>query len=199
MKVNEETLYRAITNGQLEDIRELFQKWNHLPNYTFSKSFRKHSIARLPILHLALREKQISIAEFLINNGADVNSLDGETTPLYYSVKNRLVTVIELLLRNGASISLGFSCKGGLIRQAIEYNHIDVVDILISHCGSLINSDCSEGLTPLHVATANQNVPMMELLLKRGASIDRPSEYSGSAICIAARKSFQVLYSCRPI
>lgn len=97
-------------------------------------------------------DENSSVAEYLINNGADINvtNEDGET-PLMYASKVHNIKVIELLIQKGADVNF---YKGGstALISACEYSHernIDVIKYLVSKNAN-INAQDNKGDTALN-------------------------------------------------
>lgn len=89
-------------------------------------------------LHYACSTGKLSVAEFLIANGAQVNALSpGETTPLMMAVSSGNDLLIKLLLDKGADIRMrnheGFSA----IDVAVLFNKTEIRDGLISRWSKL--------------------------------------------------------------
>lgn len=72
-------------------------------------------------LHYASSKGQLEVAQFLVTNGADVNSrsLNG-TTPLMMAAQSGNESLIKFLLDNGADIQL---------RNALGFSVIDIAEI----------------------------------------------------------------------
>jgi ankyrin repeat protein len=89
-------------------------------------------------LHYACSTGKLSVAEFLIANGAQVNALSpSETTPLMMAVSSGNDLLIKLLLDKGADLRIrnheGFSA----IDVAELFNKTEIRDGLISRWGKL--------------------------------------------------------------
>jgi hypothetical protein len=89
-------------------------------------------------LHYACSTGKLSVAEFLIANGAQINALSpSETTPLMMAVSSGNDLLIKLLLDKGADLRIrnheGFSA----IDVAELFNKTEIRDGLISRWGKL--------------------------------------------------------------
>ena len=134
-------------------------------------------------LHRALefttrRSDNISdLSQLLLDKGADIDaeSDDGET-PFYVACSNGLTPVVAKMLECGAKVD-GNSGKKLPLIAACTNKHTSVVQLLLTN-GADPNAiekgdvDRYRRTLSLHIATADGNSELVELLLKHGASID---------------------------
>jgi len=95
-----------IGNGNLFSVITVVRENKELVNIPDGKG--------ITLLLYAIRHKQLSIARYLLKNGADVNTKDpDEDTALHYAVDSEDVSLVKLLLKYGANPELlnseGFS------------------------------------------------------------------------------------------
>lgn len=134
----------------------------------------------------------------LINNGADANiSYDNYFFPLFIAVRENRPRIIELLLRaevntdlmddegntpliflTNAVLNEGLDCKEAL-EILLENSKIDT----INRWGGILEK------SPLSMAFSKADIPLIELLINKGASVDavdgngmRPFDYLPSDI-----------------
>lgn len=89
-------------------------------------------------LHYACSTGKLSVAEFLIANGAQVNALSpGETTPLMMAVSSGNDLLIKLLLDNGADIQMRNQEGYSAIDVAELFSKTEIRDGLISRWSKL--------------------------------------------------------------
>lgn len=62
---------------------------------------------------------------------------------------------------------------------AAQMGHLDIATFLLDHGVSVLASD---GMPALHYAAANGHLPMMQLLLARGADLEQRNEYGGAVL-----------------
>lgn len=107
----------------------------------------------------AVAHGSVELAAFLLERGADVHGKRTYHTPLLHAVRNDELT--SLLLAHGAQHTVMSACASGDLDLAKRYlaapGAIDVVS--------------EERYTSLHMAAAMCDLPMVELLLERGADI----------------------------
>ena len=145
-------------------------------------------------LHHAVRVRNTDIVSLLISNGANVSSKNAfGWKPLHIAVAYGSLPIVTHLINHGASIedrlsptnlkqsqTLSYIEDGHWaearwpfpgskpLHLAIEFGHDDIARYLIDH-GAKIDSTCSEGWRPLHLAAFTSSLPMVEHLLATGA------------------------------
>jgi ankyrin repeat protein len=133
-------------------------------------------------LQKAAQAGQLVVAEFLLANGANVNSSggkDNETprgndtgTPLYLAASSGNKAMVELLLRYHADIERANSSGETPLHIAAKNGYRLVVDTLLAR-GAKVNAGTQSGWTPLSVAAAENQNQVAEALLAHGATIDQ--------------------------
>lgn len=143
-------------------------------------------------LHLAiLLRSSLQITEFLIDKGADVNSLCGESpypnvmskcTPLHLAIsKNKRIEIdyAELLIRRGADVNI--VCSGGqsALHLAVRSKNLQLVNLVLRNNAN-VNLNSEYG-SPLMVFAENfllgfDNLDIMKLLLEFGADANCVSD-----------------------
>jgi ankyrin repeat protein len=96
-------------------------------------------------LHVAAHKNYLSIVDFLIDNGADVNSLDrnncraSECTPIHCAARRCHIDMMKLLIRRGADVSVFGSPDGAAIHNVVfdEGNilprHVEAIELLLDN------------------------------------------------------------------
>ena len=123
-------------------------------------------------LHRAVRKCKPSCVEFLIKNGADVNSRCGEgLTSLHYAANGKYIANIEQLLKAGADINA--TDKGGrtpLYRANAFSRYANVQELL--KAGADVNLVDKGGETVLMIAAARTNVDNVDSMIRAGADVN---------------------------
>lgn len=125
-------------------------------------------------LQSAIRSKRIDIVFALLNKGVDVNwTPSGGQSVLEIAIEQNNIDLIRLLLVHKANpndrsrlitpLFLAVSCE--------RFDHI--FEELVS-AGANVNQTNQAGITALHVALDNLNLPAAERLLQMGVNIDAP-------------------------
>ena len=124
-------------------------------------------------LHIACSEGYLYAAEKLIEKGADINAFDNEVkTPIFHACYSNHPEIVKFLLSKGAKTQI-FPQNNETIIHAACYNKnaLPILELL-SNLDIDFNSYDSDGNIPLHIASKNGDVLMIDFLLKHGCEID---------------------------
>merc|ERR1712096_539130 len=123
-------------------------------------------------LHLAAHAGGLDAAQVLVQNGADVDTVDcDDRTPLHVAALNGHQEMVDFLLETGASYNmldkndqtaLHFACIGG---------YLEVCSKLIE-AGAFVEVDTASNLQPLHFAALSGHTSIAKLLIHHGADIN---------------------------
>ncbi|XP_065317568.1 neurogenic locus notch homolog protein 1-like isoform X2 [Gordionus sp. m RMFG-2023] len=144
-------------------------------------------------LHLAARFARADSARFLLEAGADINSVDHlGRTPLHTAIASDATGVFHLLMRyHKSGLSLDSPCKDGttpLILAARVCSNDSRIPSTLIDCNADLNATDDLGRTALHWAAAVNNYKTVSLLLKKGANPDAQDLKDETAIFLAARE-----------
>ncbi|MBW5397584.1 ankyrin repeat domain-containing protein, partial [Brachyspira pilosicoli] len=158
-----------------------------------AKTHSEHSSVETPLLlsldnehpdyrYYYYKNENSSAAEFLINNGADINvtNEDGET-PLMYASKLHNIKMVELLIQKGANIN-AFDDYGN---TALMYgvNNLETVKLLVEN-GADVNSQ-KGGSTALILACKprrGRNIDVIKYLVSKNADINAQDHQGDTAL-----------------
>jgi ankyrin repeat protein len=133
-------------------------------------------------LAIASGNGDLSIVEFLLNNGPNVKLVGGEyVSALAAASYAGRLAVIELLLDRGANTNLADGEYGTALAAASYRGDLAVVQLLLDR-GANINLVRGEYGTALAAASYKAEVAVIELLLDRGANINLVGGKHGSAL-----------------
>lgn len=122
-------------------------------------------------LHLAAQCNSISMLQYCLSLGFDVNSVNNNLeTPLFIAVKYCNVETVQYLGRlGGCKLNIRNKDGNSPLHAAVLSNHFESVKALLSlQCDvSLRNHD---GLTPLHIAVKNERSDEMLSCLVKSSS-----------------------------
>lgn len=150
-------------------------------------------------IHDYVRKGNIKEVSRLINQkGFDINCVDkknSDQTPLMIAVSNRDVNIemVRFLVENGADINaVGGKYKSTVIDLAIQAGSLDKIKFLLD-AGVDINYQTSDGydvlINAMHGRDIKQDenlIPILNLLIERGAEVDGVSSYGESALNVAS-------------
>lgn len=125
----------------------------------------------IPSLAYAITINNISIINYLLNNGADIEHHDTSgNSPLMYAIGIRDLNVIKLLLKRGANPNSVNNNGKSVLIDAILKSDVSIVELLIKN-GVDINRYDNNQEIPLMYAVYHGNVEITKLLLENGADI----------------------------
>ncbi|CAH0549306.1 unnamed protein product [Brassicogethes aeneus] len=125
-------------------------------------------------LMFAFITNQTETAEFLINQGADVN-LGGnkdKRTVLHEAAFTGNVTMANVLVSNGADLNAQDINGYSPLMFAVDNNHTETAEFLINQGANVNLRGSKDNRTALHVAAATGNVTMANVLVSNGADIN---------------------------
>ncbi len=150
--------FMACHDGNIEQVKSLT---NQHPNLI------KASIHYHTPLHFALRENHLDIARHLLNLGAPPFCDDFTPFPLLHLLKERRQTeALQLLDFNT------ISAEAEPLAQLIRDRNLPAIVKLLHDKPHLIHTGDKRTNQPLHWAVMTRNLPLIDLLLEKGANID---------------------------
>lgn len=130
-------------------------------------------VGDLTLIALCADRAYGDIVKLLIENGADVNALSHDATPLMVSINDESIT--RLLLNAGADPNIS-SSNGTTALQLASRGGYYVTAKMLIESGANVNS--SNGCnTPLLAALQGRHAEIAELLLDSGADVNVTSSY----------------------
>jgi len=172
-------LFECVENNDTQGLLLALQKVAEINS-------RHHEMGVCPI-HVAAETGVIDSLQLLIDNGAKLNTLDGEKkTALHYAAEFENVECVKALLESGARVNLRdhksltplhLIVRGDGWRQVehSDQKH-ECVKLLIAHKAT-INTKNPFNHTPLHWATLCRDAKTIDLLLKNGAEWDVEDDF----------------------
>jgi quinoprotein dehydrogenase-associated probable ABC transporter substrate-binding protein len=158
-----------------------------------------------PLLHAVLRN-DVGVMKLLIAHGASVeHAAPGAFSPLCIAVEEGRFDAAQALIDAGAKIDVRAGHSGltplmvvasetptdsRILRLTQTYTPLDIARALIARHAA-VDATTPAGLTPLMIASAQDNASMVGLLLQSGARADRTSAAGETAHAIALRTDSQ--------
>lgn len=144
------------------------------------------------LLHTALSNGDVAVAQQAIEKGADPNANFGGETPLHWAVENGQKAFVRILLEHGAKLSPRTRFyQLTPLHIAADLHATDIAESLIE-AGAEIEARTNGGWTPLHVAVDRNADQIVGLLLAKGANIDARNNSGESVLHFVASVSFNL-------
>ncbi len=145
-------LCHAVCGGNIDAVKLLIER---------GAEVRRHSGK---VLTLAVVMNRVDLVKLLIDHGADV-----QRTPLLGPLDDTERAVADLLIAHGKKVPdwmLPRAC-----RPDVSTNELHRVRVLLDY-GASLDDRGRWGLTALHYAVRGGKLPLIQLLLERGAQVD---------------------------
>lgn len=119
----------------------------------------------------AIRNDHEHIVKVLIGAGARINIRDNG--PLRTAVYLNRVDIVRVLIEAGANIHAGENLP---LRLAVEEGYLEMAECLMSNGAQCQKAGDERMLSTLDVPVCNGNLPMLAMLVSKGASIEDVTE-----------------------
>ena len=147
-------LYHACENGYYDVAQSLLDK---------GLDIDFHWKGKYTALMEACSKKNADIACYLIEKGANLNTVLGDITALKVAMKNKNTLIVNKILQHPSHVFVGDECI-----HAAQQSNINILSVLVAH-GANINCQDDDGKSPLSIAINNNNVDLVLYLIKNGA------------------------------
>ena len=145
------------------------------------------------ILTVAIFTEQLTIAQYLIDNGADVNYENGsgndKTSVLGYALNLDTPTeAVKLLLKNGANPNYKESSGFYMLDKAFGSKNNTVISLLINAGANVNNKTYIEGITYSSLClllSLHYDYTAVKLMLDAGAELNSKIYYSTKSITLS--------------
>lgn len=140
-------------------------------------------------LHQAAFNGRLKCAELLLAHGANPNikNKSGEM-PLMYAVHEGHHNIVALLVENGATIGFRDNDGNTALMYALSRGQLNIAKLLITNAQiSEINICNTDGQSALVLAIAKQYMPIVQLLIEKGADCNLPHPNGVSPLCMAIK------------
>ncbi|KAF7349501.1 HET-domain-containing protein [Mycena sanguinolenta] len=138
----------------------------------------------LPPLHLCCSGGYLECALQLIENGANINPMDAEDSPLSRASYSGNIDIVNLLLEKGANINILSGYHGSPLAAASVNGKMDIVWLLLEK-GANINLVGGNYSSPLTVACC-RSLNIVQLFLEKGGDVNLVGGKYGSPLVAAS-------------
>jgi ankyrin repeat protein len=121
----------------------------------------------------AVNAGQTEVAEFLINNNANVSVRYGRQNQslLHQAARLDSAKLAELLIAKGIDVNAKNRAEATPLSNAASAGNLQVMELLVSR-GADVNAKNRMGQTPLHLACRNGKKEVVEFLIDKGADVN---------------------------
>ena len=129
-------------------------------------------------LHLAASNQDHTLAELLLEFGADQNKVTKNgATALHAAAWEDCASIVELLLEHGSEPDAATTDNGETPLHYAARRGFEYIAQQLTEAGADLNKQTRDnGATPLHSAVSNRQGPVVEFLLQNGADINKTTE-----------------------
>lgn len=162
----------AIQEGRIEDVKKIIENDR-------TKIYEKDKWG-YTLLYDAVLQGNFKIVEYLLQQGADVNTSNLEkSTPLHDSANKGRVGLVRFLLEKGADANAKDIDNNTPLHEAVaacgvyitNLRYIEIVKLLLSNA-AMVNEKNNKGETPLHLASRGNSFEVVKLLVSKGADVN---------------------------
>jgi len=180
-KIGWNKLHIVCMNGDIKQLNNLINE-EHV-------DLNEKTVDGWSALHIAVSNNKYEVVKCLLDHGVDKNVENDNYSPLYIASQNGFNDIVKLLVDSGADINKltnGWSA----IQIACSNGHYQTVEYLLSQ-GANIHLKTTEEYKLLHIATEENNLCMVELLINKGhVNINAKNSGGWTALHIVARENF---------
>lgn len=118
-------------------------------------------------LHLAAKQGRQDKIEFLLANGANLQTKDiVKNTALHFAAEEGHIRIVEFLLEKGINLDAQNLAGQTALHLAVTKGQMEVVELLLTRGADLQDKDFEDN-TVLHIAAYQGHTPIVKLLLSR--------------------------------
>ncbi len=146
----------------------------------------KFTHQNISALHCLVIIGHLATAEFLLQNGADINAkATNGSTPLDLIVPIGHLATAKFLLQNGADINTRDINGSTLLHVAANARQLEMAVLLIKY-GADIHAKSINENTPLHYATMAGELKIVKLLIENGADVHATNNKGDTPLHLSA-------------
>ena len=173
-------LLEAAKRGDIDQVKSLVQQGaavNIMDTYNSNYT---------PLIY-AIRNNRIDMAEYLIDNGANVNPFHYyEPIPLLHAIGMGKTDMMKYLIDRGADVN-SVNYRKSALYFATERRNLDMVKYLVEH-GASVNGPFDN--EPLTVAVQRGYIDIVKYLIDNGANVNSSDGFWSSPSLLYATRKF---------
>lgn len=138
-------------------------------------------------LDCAAEYSTVKVIEWLIDGGADINSITKSGTALMWAARGGKIENVKYLLERGPKDFVNRKGESGWtpLHFAAGFGSVEITDLLIKK-GADVNAQEESGYGPIHWAAKNNYPDCIKLLIENGADKNLKNKHGWTALFSAA-------------
>ncbi len=144
-------VFKAIKHGDLTNVKSFVKtsdQGDRINKHYFSK--------RITLLQAAIHHDQQEVVQFLIDEGANLDMLSENKTPLMHAAEKNNQYIIDLLIKEGANINALNKQKKTTLFYCAKHGNVEMAQMLVKN-GANIKLKDGKGRTAAEYALKNDN------------------------------------------
>ena len=142
-------------------------------------------------LAMAAFANALSVAKYLVGQGADVNAKDSDgSVPLRWAASGNALSVAKFLVAQGADVhataSGGWSDGMTPLHFSARGSDLSTAEYLVGQ-GADVNAKRSDGMTPLHFGVSDRS--MVEYLVGQDANVNAKNDDDDTPLDVALKRA----------
>ncbi len=180
-------LFAALKSNNSKIFELLIEKGADVNKVIDVNKFIQYGIIPFGLLTEIARIGHYEMAKFLIEKGADVDSMNNyRETPLYAAAEKGHYEMAKFLIEKGADVNIANKNKKTPLYKAAENGHYEMAKFLIEK-GADVNKIVYYARTPLYAAAEKGHYEMVKFLIEKGADVDSVNYYGETPLFAAAQ------------
>jgi len=143
--------FKAVKAGNVKAVKGFLEEGNkheRVNKYYFSK--------RITLIQAAIHHNQPTVVELLIKEGADLNMLSDNKTPLMHAIQSNNPQIVDTLIAAGADLNALNKQKKNCLFYCAKHSTVAMAKVLVDN-GAKLNIKDRKGQTPVQYALKYDN------------------------------------------